>query len=75
MGKNPMWAPQQQTLGKIALYGSSIPTTIGLYPRKPYPGAANPLWSQLNPTSIPPQGNFPNQSMNSMIPIKQPPQT
>jgi hypothetical protein len=46
-----------------------------MYPGQPYPGVANPLWGQPNPTGIPQQGTFPNQSVNPMIPTQQPPQT
>jgi hypothetical protein len=37
-------------LGESAHAGPSIPTTTGLYPGQPYPGVANPLWGQPNPT-------------------------
>jgi hypothetical protein len=44
-----------------------------LYTSLPYLGVANTPWGQPNPTRIPPQGYFPAQTMNPMIPTPQTP--
>jgi hypothetical protein len=70
-GGKPTWLQHQPAWGKTTPASPSIPTTIGLYPGHPYPGVVNPLWTQPNPTGIPPQGTMPYQSVNSMIQMQQ----
>ena len=68
-GVKPTWLQHQQTWGKDALTSPSIPT-IGFYPRQPFLGVYNPLWGQTDLARIPPEVNFPYQSVNPMIPMK-----
>jgi hypothetical protein len=48
-----MWGKHQQNWGNSTPASPSIPTTIGLYPRKTNPGVTNPLWGQPNLLGIP----------------------
>jgi hypothetical protein len=58
-GGKPTWLQHQQAWGKATPASPSIPTTTGLYPGQPFPGVANPLWGQPNPTGIPHKELFP----------------
>jgi hypothetical protein len=63
----PTWLQHQQASRKATSVIHSIHTTTILYLGHLYPRVLNPLWAQLNPTGISPQGTMPYQSINPMI--------
>jgi hypothetical protein len=66
--EKPSWLQHKLVCMNSNPTSPSIHTTTSMYLGHPFLGNANPLWGQPNPMGILPQGTFPFQSINPIIP-------